>query len=911
MPPKRRKFISLSEHEALTEPPSADRDQPRAVSNPLLFKNAYPVEVRPRRNASDELRRLQTERLPSGPRLKAAELQALHETLDTRRPAQNPPHIDEPQDPPDFDASPSTNRALAAHGVESAIPEKTTNEQALVVPRISVVPAEDLPTNVQPPNSNIERAVTLTSPVHSFFQGNLTAEPQSQLSILLSGDKEDNPLTHATDSPLLDPKEVAYKDGGTTQKPITDRSKSLPHSRDHHPQGSDDMANASFRMSGDGRRSNRYENRPPASSILCRNGPQCRKYQEGTCNYNHDFGNSMALNGANNISKKSLNVDSPAFTPKIGHAQLAKVGISPKAAAAAAFTPRGSGSVTPATNTHSKDPSADFSPSPAFQPTQQAFQEFFPSQPYLGSQQTVEPHANLQAQLHAFDPYAQQGIAGLDPSQTAINPYAQQAGHAAGQPFFQDSSAFRPQPNYHLYASIGPRRDNLMPNQRSTTDFFMPDDLREDLQRKAEATLQTFANSTLPRQLEHFHSLVALDTNSSRGPATFGYPSWIYKATSARDGHTYALRRIEGFRLNSEAAIRTVATWKRITNASLVQIHDAFTTRVFDDSSLVVVTAYHPCSQTLAEKHFGKFGSRQGVQITPEVELWGYVVQLASALKTIHDQGLAAQTVVASKVLVTSKNRVRLNGCAVLDVLLYEQRKPVEDLQRADMVNLGRLVMSIAARNPNASQNAIKSLELISRTYSERLRSLIAWLLAPPSLSPDTPQQQEAPASQYNINTLLSSISDKVLSVFDGTLHRDDEMTSTLMGELENGRLVRLMAKLNVILERPDQASTLTAGTNPALVNNSSSAWSEIGDRFYLKLFRDYVFHQVDAEGRPVIDLGHIITCLNKLDAGIDENIQLITRDEQNMMIVSYKEVKRCFETVWSEIYKASSPARR
>lgn len=40
----------------------------------------------------------------------------------------------------------------------------------------------------------------------------------------------------------------------------------------------DDMASAT-RVSG---RPNRFENRPPMSTILCRNGPQCRKLQEGT-----------------------------------------------------------------------------------------------------------------------------------------------------------------------------------------------------------------------------------------------------------------------------------------------------------------------------------------------------------------------------------------------------------------------------------------------------------------------------------------------------------------------------------------------------------------------------------------------------------------------------------------------------
>lgn len=41
----------------------------------------------------------------------------------------------------------------------------------------------------------------------------------------------------------------------------------------------DDMASAPVRVSG---RPNRFvENRPPMSTILCRNGPQCRKLQEG------------------------------------------------------------------------------------------------------------------------------------------------------------------------------------------------------------------------------------------------------------------------------------------------------------------------------------------------------------------------------------------------------------------------------------------------------------------------------------------------------------------------------------------------------------------------------------------------------------------------------------------------------
>ena len=102
-----------------------------------------------------------------------------------------------------------------------------------------------------------------------------------------------------------------------------------------------------------------------------------------------------------------------------------------------------------------------------------------------------------------------------------------------------------------------------MAYQRTTHDFFIPDHLREEMQRKAEASLQTFTSelslisisstdtdsidTALPHQLEHFHSLVALDTNTQKTASAYGYPSWIYKAISTKDGYTYALRRLEGW----------------------------------------------------------------------------------------------------------------------------------------------------------------------------------------------------------------------------------------------------------------------------------------------------------------------------------------------------------------------------
>jgi hypothetical protein len=45
------------------------------------------------------------------------------------------------------------------------------------------------------------------------------------------------------------------------------------------------------------------------------------------------------------------------------------------------------------------------------------------------------------------------------------------------------------------------------------------------------------------------------------------------------------------------------------------------------------------------------------------------------------------------------------------------------------------------------------------------------------------------------------------------------------------------------------------------------------GDRYLLKLFRDFVLHQVRDDGTPMLDWGHVVECLNKLDAGAPEKV--------------------------------------
>ncbi|TKX22825.1 PAN2-PAN3 deadenylation complex subunit PAN3 [Elsinoe australis] len=639
-----------------------------------------------------------------------------------------------------------------------------------------------------------------------------------------------------------------------------------------------------------GHQSPRPKGRENAKNILCRNMTiygSCRAQNNG-CPFSHDVSRFEAQN---DNSKRFLSVDSPSFTPltPATNNQLAKpVGISPKAAAAAIFTPRSSGAPTPVPNVQPKAASSDWS---------NQIKEFVPGQ-FGDFQPSATP---------SFDPYSMQDMGNAVPgiseatTTTQINPYAQDS----TAQMFQNPAAFsHSQPlNYHLYAPIGPHRENLVAYQRTAHDLFIPDHLREDLQRKTEATLQTFSNSTLPQQIEHFHSLVALDTTIQKLSSVYGHPSWLYKAVSSKDGYTYCLRRLENFRLTDERAIRSIHKWKRISNGNVVIVHDAFTTRAFGDSSLIIVTDYHPLAQTLADKHFGQTSrhpARAAAPLITDHELWTYLIQLASALKSIHSSGLAARLIIPQKILLTSKNRIRLNSCGILDITQFDQQRPLHELQSDDFVQLGRLILSIATRTPTTPHGPPKALDQIARLYSEKMHDTLNWLLTPP-----TNAAASELAGDRNIDTLLAMIAPQTVSTLDAALHEADSLTSNLARELENARLVRLLTKLNLILDRPDSSPPgQQAPTGPSGLNVSSSAWSETGERYYLKLFRDYVFHQVDADGRPSLDLGRILAALNKLDAGVDEKIMLVSRDEQNCFVVSYREVKRGLESAWNELVK-------
>lgn len=50
------------------------------------------------------------------------------------------------------------------------------------------------------------------------------------------------------------------------------------------------------------------------------------------------------------------------------------------------------------------------------------------------------------------------------------------------------------------------------------------------------------------------------------------------------------------------------------------------------------------------------------------------------------------------------------------------------------------------------------------------------------------------------------------------------------------------------------------------------------------------------------MDLGHVITCLNKLDAADEEKIVLASRDGKSVVVVTYAEIARCLDSAYHEL---------
>ncbi|KAJ3220340.1 PAB-dependent poly(A)-specific ribonuclease subunit 3 [Dinochytrium kinnereticum] len=133
-------------------------------------------------------------------------------------------------------------------------------------------------------------------------------------------------------------------------------------------------------------------------------------------------------------------------------------------------------------------------------------------------------------------------------------------------------------------------------------------------------------------------------------------------------------------------------------------------------------------------------------------------------------------------------------------------------------------------------------------------------------------------------------IGPRLLNEINSVYSYRDLLETELSRETENGRLTRLLIKLNLVNERPEY--------------ETDEAWSESGQFYPLKLFRNFIFHQMDEAGNPILDMGYVLQCLNKVDTGVDEKIALTSPDNNCCFIVSFLEIKQQADQAFQRLRK-------
>ncbi|KAL0477252.1 PAB-dependent poly(A)-specific ribonuclease subunit 3 [Acrasis kona] len=435
------------------------------------------------------------------------------------------------------------------------------------------------------------------------------------------------------------------------------------------------------------------------------------------------------------------------------------------------------------------------------------------------------------------------------------NPYT----HQSGGEYYQQGYYPSQIPYESMYQS------QYIAQNRTANDLFVNDTLRSTLMSKNDFLMSTLNSlqqqqikRTLPKVIQEYHTLYPLDSllkvGVSRG---LNVTSESYKAVGSK-GEGVVLRRIlnsPNVTLDAER-IKSIRSWGSIAHPNVVVLRDVITTNAFgggQQDAVFIYELFYGCEtlESLLKKY----------SILPEDLIWSYVVQIVSALREIHQVGAYQTGFETSRILVSPNKRLKLNCIGLVDIM--GQSKPMSDeelqsLKNQDLKDFGKLLFNLVCHS-----NSI-TLDQAHNEFSSDLIGLIEYLTQ---------------GVDVNLDHVVSMISTRILNEMTAGHIYNDYLEEELTKELDNGRLFKLLSKIDYVAQHVDKLCTP--------VHNGSSTITKT-DSQVLTLFRDYLFHQTPP------DFGLIVDTLNKLEVGSTEQILLMSRDEQTLLVVEYKDIKRC-----------------
>lgn len=475
---------------------------------------------------------------------------------------------------------------------------------------------------------------------------------------------------------------------------------------------------------------------------------------------------------------------------------------------------------------------------------------------------------------------------------------AQESGELQAPPWY----LVPPVPEHLRGPSSGKSSGRFLPcsafGANKSHSFFIDTDLRNSLLNRVHATMLQADEklaSHLPESVEGYVNLVPLEKPSLPNVSgTYKCASLCVKAFKLDDYAPFLLRVVRNVTVSSHSVHSLVEKLAAVQHPNLVPVRRCFTTNeFFGEPSTVFVFDFVPCASTLQHRHMSDplrltgFASpfnadrvarpvsamKSAMERTmmPEAQLVVYLVQMLSGIAYVHKTlGMACRFLDPTKILVTDGQRIRINCLGMADMMIPLPDTEVEMYQKKDLCFLGQIMIGLACGTIVSvleSSMLNTTLEMVRQSYSSDVSGLLLQLW-----------QEEIVCVDQAISAVAARAFDHTANLYSNL----DYMETQLAKQMECDRLFRLVCKLATVCERNELGA--------------ESQWSETEGRYLLKLFRDFVFHQVDHSGAPWLDISHIVTCMNKLDVGSPEKTYLVSREGHNVIIATYAELKRCLD---------------
>ncbi|EFC39362.1 predicted protein [Naegleria gruberi] len=350
-------------------------------------------------------------------------------------------------------------------------------------------------------------------------------------------------------------------------------------------------------------------------------------------------------------------------------------------------------------------------------------------------------------------------------------------------------SAYRGIHNFFVNDSLR----NILLNRGLMNYVQSLDDIDEETMNQGDIAERI---SQIPRYIDQYHSFYPLDQNfwsdNSIQEIDFAFGQ-SFRVIDSASASPCCLRRISEHQILSiEQALTSADPWFKIKHPNIVSLKQVISTDQFgNDNDLLFIYDYSPGAETL-EEHFFIETSRAPAEST----LWSLICQCLSALREIHSKNLAYRTFYTNKIIILpglTNKRFKLNCSGMLDILENTEEADIAAQQKEDFKHFGILLVELMCtfRELSDAPHALSVLnnsESISCKYSTELVDFVKTLLQ----------------DDIDLNKLISNIALRYVDELSTMYNYVDTIENELAKELENGRLFRLLVKLNFVAQHEE-----------------------------------------------------------------------------------------------------------